>query len=84
MSITAVPSVAAAPSVSDGRPALNPPTAQQVQPPANAKTDTVRLTEAQQVYQLYNQGQQVRQIAGSLNLTVAAVNNYLNLSSSSR
>ena len=83
MGITAVPSVAAAPALSDGRPALNPPPPQQQQPPANQPTDTIQLTEAQQVYQLYNQGQQVPQIAGSLNLTVAAVNSYLGLSNSS-
>jgi DNA-binding NarL/FixJ family response regulator len=48
----------------------------------NAGGDTVQLTVAQQVYQLYNQGQQVPQIAVSLNLSVAAVNSYLNLSNS--
>jgi DNA-binding CsgD family transcriptional regulator len=42
--------------------------------------DTVQLTEAQQVYQLYNQGQRVSQIASSLSLSQAAVNGYLNLS----
>jgi len=82
MGINAIPSVAAAPASADGRPALNPPTAQQPQPPANPQTDTVQLTEAQQVYQLYNQGRQVPQIADSLGLPVAAVNSYLNLSSS--
>jgi DNA-binding NarL/FixJ family response regulator len=50
------------------------------QPVANAGEDTVQLTEAQQVYQLYNQGQRVSQIASSLSLTEAAVNSYLNLS----
>lgn len=40
---------------------------------------TVRLTEAQQVYQLYNQGQPVPKIATSLNLPVSAVNNYLGI-----
>jgi DNA-binding NarL/FixJ family response regulator len=48
----------------------------------NPGVDTVQLTVAQQVYQLYNQGQQVPQIAVSLNLSVAAVNSYLNLSNS--
>ncbi len=81
MGITAIQSAVAAPA--DGRPDLNPPTAQQSQPPTNPQTDTVQLTEAQQVYQLYNQGQQVPQIADSLNLTVAAVNSYLNVSNSS-
>ena len=50
------------------------------QPSANAGGDTVQLTEAQHVYQLYNQGQRVSQIASSLSLTEAAVNSYLNLS----
>jgi DNA-binding NarL/FixJ family response regulator len=49
------------------------------QPVASAGGDTVQLTEAQQVGQLYNQGQRVSQIASSLNLTEAAVNSYLNL-----
>ena len=79
MGITAIPSVVAAPPSTDGRPALKPPTTQQSQPTASPRTDTVRLSEAQQVYQLYNQGQQIRQIAESLNLTVSAVNRYLNL-----
>jgi DNA-binding NarL/FixJ family response regulator len=46
-------------------------------------SDTVHLTEAQQVYQLYNQGMQVKQIASSLSLSVAAVNSYLNILSGS-
>jgi DNA-binding NarL/FixJ family response regulator len=85
MGITTISSVVAAPAPSDGRPALNPPTPQQQQqpPPASQDSDTVQLTEAQQVYQLYNQGQQVPQIAGTLNLSVTAVNSYLGLSNSS-
>jgi DNA-binding NarL/FixJ family response regulator len=54
----------------------------QQQQPATRGSDTVQLTEAQQVYQLYNQGYQVTQIASTLSLTVAAVNSYLNISSS--
>jgi DNA-binding NarL/FixJ family response regulator len=50
------------------------------QPVASAGEDTVQLTEAQQVYQLYNQGQRVSQIASSLSLTESAVNSYLSLS----
>jgi DNA-binding transcriptional regulator LsrR (DeoR family) len=41
----------------------------------------VQLTAAQQVYQLYNQGQTVSQIASSLSLTEAVVNGYLNVTS---
>jgi DNA-binding NarL/FixJ family response regulator len=43
----------------------------------SASGDTVRLSEAQQVYQLYNQGQQIPQIAAALNLPVSSVNLYL-------
>lgn len=54
-----------------------------VQPVAKAGVDTVQLTVAQQVYQLYNQGQQVSQIATSLSLSESQVNSYLNVSGSS-
>jgi DNA-binding NarL/FixJ family response regulator len=40
----------------------------------------VRPTEAQQVQQLYRQGHTVPQISSSLNLSVIAVDNYLNIS----
>lgn len=81
MSITAIPTLvsAAAAATNTGATQAAPP--QQAQ--ANAPTDTVQLTEAQQVYQLYNQGQPVSTIASSLSLTEAAVNSYLNISSSS-
>ena len=51
--------------------------------PAPSPAYTVQLTEAQQVYQLYNQGQRVSQIASGLNLSVAAVNSYLGISNAS-
>lgn len=57
-------------------------TARPVQQNTGTQTDTVTLTEAQQVYQLYNQGQQVPQIATTLRLTVATVNNYLGITNS--
>lgn len=50
-------------------------------PAVNTATDTVQLTEAQQVYQLFNQGQLVSEIAAQLNLTVSAVNLYLGVTS---
>lgn len=50
------------------------------QPVATTTSDVVQLTEAQQVYQLHNQGQRVSQIAFSLSLTEAEVNSYLHLS----
>jgi len=43
--------------------------------------DAVRISESQQVYQLYNQGQRISQIATSLRLTVDAVNGYLGITS---
>jgi DNA-binding NarL/FixJ family response regulator len=55
------------------------PVQQQVQQPVNNSADTVTLTEAQQVYNLYNQGQTVPQIATSLSLSVTMVNNYLGI-----
>jgi DNA-binding NarL/FixJ family response regulator len=85
MSIAAIPnSVSTAASAAN--PSSNAPAAQpspQPEPAATSEPDTVQLTEAQQVYQLYNQGQQVPQIADTLRLSVAAVNGYLNLSSGS-
>ncbi|MFZ0958434.1 MAG: hypothetical protein WAN60_18980 [Candidatus Sulfotelmatobacter sp.] len=58
----------------------NAAAAQPAQADTNAATDTVQLTEAQQVYQLFNQGQSVSQISSSLGLSVASVNSYLNIS----
>jgi DNA-binding CsgD family transcriptional regulator len=58
----------------------NAAAAQPAQTVANVATDTVQLTEAQQVYQLFNQGQSVSQISSSLGLSVASVNGYLNIS----
>jgi DNA-binding NarL/FixJ family response regulator len=84
MSITAIPtliSAAAAPTnAAASQAAPQPATAPQA--PANVASDTVQLTEAERVYQLYNQGQQVPQIANTLSLTETAVNSYLNISNS--
>jgi len=44
-------------------------------------TDTVKLSESQQVQQLYNQGQRSPEIASNLGLTVQVVNTYLGISS---
>ena len=60
----------------------SPAPAPKAQPAPKAATDTVQLSVAQQVYQLYNQGQRVSQIASSLSLSEAAVNGYLNLTGS--
>ncbi len=43
---------------------------------------TVKLSQSQQVYQLYNQGQRVSQIAANLSLSVTAVNSYLGIANS--
>lgn len=53
------------------------------QPTANGSAYTVTLSEAQQVYNLYNQGQAVSQIASNLSLTVDAVNSYLGITAGS-
>lgn len=53
------------------------------QPVTKTEGDTVELTLSQRVYQLHNQGQRVSQIATALNLSVAAVNSYLNISTKS-
>lgn len=58
------------------------PAAQTAQPAVTSPPYTVELTEAQQVYNLYNRGQSVPQIATSLSLPEAAVNNYLGISGS--
>jgi DNA-binding NarL/FixJ family response regulator len=73
--------VAAANSSSNPAPARNAQS--QPLPSANNPGYTVELSEAQQVYQLYNQGQQIPQIAETLNLTVSAVNNYLGITGNS-
>jgi DNA-binding NarL/FixJ family response regulator len=39
----------------------------------------VKLSESQQVNQLYNQGLEVSQIATSLNMTISDVNSYLGI-----
>jgi DNA-binding NarL/FixJ family response regulator len=53
--------------------------AQKPQQTTNDSEDTVKLSESQQVVQLYQQGQQVSQIASSLSLTVDTVNSYLGI-----
>jgi DNA-binding NarL/FixJ family response regulator len=61
---------------------VQPQVQQPAQQPASASSDTVTLTEAQQVYNLYNQGQTVTQISSSLALPVSTVNNYLGITQS--
>jgi DNA-binding NarL/FixJ family response regulator len=79
-----IPSVALSNASVAARSASNSASVQPkpVQPPAHVSEDTIRLTAAQQVYQLYNQGQTVSQIASNLRLSVAVVNGYLNLPNS--
>jgi DNA-binding NarL/FixJ family response regulator len=78
MSTSISSSVVNAPSAANASSTAAP--APKAQPAPAVAADTVQLTEAQQVYQLYNQGQRVSQIATSLNLTQKAVDSYLNLS----
>ncbi len=82
MSIS-ISSTLPAPAPAAANVAAKPAPAQPAQPITTASADTVRLSESQQVYQLYNQGQRVSQIAANLSLTVAAVNGYLGITSSS-
>jgi len=70
-----LPAASLAAANSSPKPAI----ARSAQPTTNASADTVKLSESQQVYQLYNQGQAVSQIASSLSLTVDAVNSYLGI-----
>jgi DNA-binding NarL/FixJ family response regulator len=79
MSITAIPSLIAVTPAGESS-ATNAPAAPPPQPTAKVPADTIQLTEAERVYQLYNQGQQVPQIANTLSLSEAAVNSYLNIS----
>jgi DNA-binding NarL/FixJ family response regulator len=71
--------VAAANSSSNAAPVERNPQPQQT---ANTSGYTLQISEAQQVYQLYNEGQQIPQIAAALNLPVSTVNDYLGVSSS--
>jgi DNA-binding CsgD family transcriptional regulator len=57
-----------------------PPPAQTT---ANNPAYVVKLTQAQEVVQLSDQGQSVSQIAGSLSLTVPVVNSYLGITTPS-
>jgi DNA-binding NarL/FixJ family response regulator len=83
MSIAAIPSlVSAEPAAGSSATANELAAQQQSQPAVSSEAYSVQLTEAQRVYQLYDQGQQIPQIATNLNISVAAVNSYLNLSNS--
>ena len=57
-----------------------PSSAPKPQPTPIEAPYTVQLTAAQQVYNLYNQGHTVPQIASSLNLSVELINSFLNIS----
>jgi DNA-binding NarL/FixJ family response regulator len=53
---------------------------QKIQQTVKDSAHTVKLSESQQVVQLYQQGQKVSQIASSLSLAVDTVNIYLDIS----
>jgi hypothetical protein len=72
--LSTLPTLAPAVANASARPASAQP-----QPTRNASTDTVKLSESQQINQLYNQGQAAAQIATSLSLSVSDVNNYLGI-----
>jgi hypothetical protein len=82
MSISISSSFALA-SLASANAAPTPAASRPVQPTTNNSGDSVTLTQAQQVYQLYNQGQTVPQIALSLSLPVEAVNTFLGISGGS-
>ena len=79
MSISILSSVSLAPVVSPNA-SSGAETAPNLQQPTTNSRDTITLSASQQVYQLYNQGLSVAQIASSLSLPVGTVNNYLNIS----
>jgi len=79
MSISISSALSVAPAAANVTPA---PAQQAAAQPVNNSGDTVKLTEAQQVFDLYTQGQSVPEIATNLELTVSAVNSYLGLSNS--
>jgi DNA-binding NarL/FixJ family response regulator len=57
---------------------------QQTQQTRTQAPYVVQLTEAQQVYQLSNQGRTVPQIANTLSLSEDQVNSYLGISNSTK
>lgn len=79
MSISLSSSLSSVESLAAANPSPNTAAVQIAQQAVNNSGDTVQLSEVQQVYQLYNQGQTVSQIATSLSLPVDTVNNYLNI-----
>lgn len=74
-SALSIASIAGANSPTSVAPQLRQPGSE----PGDGPADGVSLTEAQQVYNLYNQGQAVSEIASTLNLSVSAVNDYLGI-----
>jgi len=82
MSLAISSALATASVASADSPAANA-TTQQVRPveqqPTNNDPYQVTLTVAEQVYNLYNQGQRVSEIAVSLSLPLSTVNNYLGM-----
>jgi DNA-binding NarL/FixJ family response regulator len=82
MSITVSSALSVAAANSPSTAAAASQQVQQAQQQVQQRTssvDTVTLTEAQQVFNLYNAGQTVPEIATSLSLPVTMVNNYLGI-----
>lgn len=82
MSIS-ISSSLATPTLATTNASSNAAAARPAQAVSNAPTDTVQLTQAQQVFQLHTQGRSISQIALSLRLTVEAVNQDLGITNSS-
>ncbi len=82
LSISSVATTAAVTAANSGVAAAAPVPQKVQQSTRTATADAVTLTAAQQVYQLYNQGNSVTQIATSLSLSVSLVNNYLGINAS--
>lgn len=79
ISLATAPSAVVTSSVAASLPKAQPARAQ---PAANTNADSFHLTDAEQVDQLYAHGQTVPEIAYGMNLSVQAVNQYLNISGS--
>lgn len=82
--VTSISSAFSSPSPAESASSSAPATINPVVTPNNTAEDTVELTAAQQVYNLYNAGQTVSQISFTMHLSVGVVNGYLGISGGSQ
>ena len=83
--VTSISSAFSSPSPAESASSSAPATINPVvKTPNNTAEDTVELTAAQQVYNLYNAGQTVSQISFTMHLSVGVVNGYLGISGGSQ